>query len=162
MATKKKNRFTAEDVGSWEYVRAGTSSAADLDLIDEDVSCVNCGAPLTHVFVTEVGPMGGDCLASITGDDSTRKVVQKMQRERSKFYWILDNLRDLKVETLDRGRSACFSGYRWDDGKYHVVGCYNTPNVVLVAAAAQGLLDAVARERNKVAPQIKVVLPRLS
>jgi len=62
------------------YVKAGTPAAYEVlgPARFSDVSCVVCGAKIANVFETNYGPMGGDCLATLTGDDSTRKAVQQL------------------------------------------------------------------------------------
>jgi hypothetical protein len=62
------------------YVKAGTPAAYEAlgPARFSDVSCVVCGAKIANVFETNYGPMGGDCLATLTGDDSTRKAVQQL------------------------------------------------------------------------------------
>ena len=61
------------------FVKAGTSAAHDaLGGQFDDVSCIVCGARIGNVFLTNHGPMGGDCLATLTGDDSTRAAVRKL------------------------------------------------------------------------------------
>ena len=73
----RRNRF--EEATATDYFFAGTARAFEaLGGASEDVSCVNCGAKIAHVYLTEHGPMGGDCLASITGDDMTRQQVRKL------------------------------------------------------------------------------------
>lgn len=159
MAAKKKSRFTAEQVGAWHYVRAGTSSALDFGIGDK-ADCVNCGKPISHVFVTEVGPMGGDCLATITGDDSTRKVVQAMQRDKWIFHEVITGtLYRLTVSYSSFVRATCMSATYRDSGRERTLKCYSTPNAVLVAAAAQAILDNLAHQMDRTAPHVIVEEP---
>lgn len=79
----KRTMKTAADLGAetveiLDYVYAGTSKAADYLGADgfADVSCVCCGAKISHVFWSNVGPLGGDCAATLTGDNSTRAKVR--------------------------------------------------------------------------------------
>lgn len=61
------------------YFRAGTPEASEWVRGDfSDVSCVRCGAKISHVFATNHGNMGGDCLATLTGDDSTRRLARQL------------------------------------------------------------------------------------
>ena len=65
------------DVHVVDYFRAGSPKAVEALGGDfADVDCVRCGSKISHVFMTESGPMGGDCLATLTGDDSTRKAIR--------------------------------------------------------------------------------------
>lgn len=87
---KDDSRFAGVEVS--EYVMAGSPGAHDAlggDFVD--VSCVRCGSKITHVFVTNFGPMGGDCLATLTGDDTTRRTARKI---------------------VDAIRKGCFGGRR--------------------------------------------------
>lgn len=61
------------------YVVAGTPAAYEYG-IDDNPTCVVCGSHLKYVFVTSLGIMGGDCAATITGDDSTRKQVASISK----------------------------------------------------------------------------------
>lgn len=65
------------------FVLAGTEAAYEAlgPRESESPICVNCGAPLTYVFLTSVGPMGGDCLATCTGEQSTRAVFRKLVKQ---------------------------------------------------------------------------------
>lgn len=58
------------------YFRAGTSRAADFraDAADAAIGCAACGRLIVKCFVLSDGRIvGGDCAATITGDDSTRE-----------------------------------------------------------------------------------------
>ena len=90
MAKRKRCRFARNEVEIEGYVVAGSPDAVEAlgPMAGESPSCVNCGARLKNVFLTSVGPMGGDCLATCTGDDSTRKVVYKILKSlRQKLGW---------------------------------------------------------------------------
>lgn len=140
-------RFTSEQVGAAHYVLAGTPSAEEFGLRGS-VQCVNCGKPITHVFMTDVGPMGGDCLATITGDDSTRKIVQRMTRDRYKFEPIV--ARDLVSVTVapDHGGKGSVISARWrDSGRSQTIGHYSTNDLDLVARVAQGIVDDLEVDR---------------
>lgn len=67
------------------YFRAGTPAAAEHlhgDLVS-CVRCVRCGAKIGHVFATSHGPMGGDCLATLTGDESSRRINRQLTQKLS-------------------------------------------------------------------------------
>ena len=69
----------AEELALEGLVIAGTELAFEvLGPMADDPSCIRCGAPISYVMVTNKGPMGGDCYATLTGDDSTRKVWRKI------------------------------------------------------------------------------------
>lgn len=48
--------------------------------VEEEANCCVCGSRIKNVFLTNYGPMGGDCLATLTGDDSTRKEIKSIMR----------------------------------------------------------------------------------
>src|SRR5690606_18486018 len=57
------------------YFRAGTAYAAEFlaDAADGCIACHACGRMIRKCFVLSDGRIvGGDCAATITGDDSTR------------------------------------------------------------------------------------------
>jgi len=77
MIAKKKAAFSNTEVAS--YCVAGTAGAFEaLGRDGDDVHCVVCGARIKYIFLTNHGPMGGDCLATITGDRSTRQAVRRL------------------------------------------------------------------------------------
>lgn len=58
------------------YFRAGTSRAADFlpEAADGAIGCAACGRAIVKCFVlSDDRIVGGDCAATITGDDSTRQ-----------------------------------------------------------------------------------------
>lgn len=140
-------RFTPEQVGAAHYVLAGTPAAEEYGLRGA-VECVNCGKPIAHVFVTDVGPMGGDCLATITGDDSTRKVVQRMMRDRHKFTPIVArDLVNVTAAPAYDGKGSVLRA-RWrDSGRSQTIGHYSTNDLDLVARVAQGIVDDLEADR---------------
>jgi hypothetical protein len=77
MSAATRQRFANPTVEG--FVKAGTPAALEqLGGGFENVSCVVCGTRIGNVFLTDHGPMGGDCLATLTGDDSTRASVRKL------------------------------------------------------------------------------------
>jgi hypothetical protein len=88
MNAATKTKFAGAEM--LDYFVAGTVSAFEtLGANCDDVNCVVCGARIKHVFETTHGPMGGDCLATITGDSSTRRVVRQLTKAVetvAKFY----------------------------------------------------------------------------
>lgn len=75
----------AADFGTATLVTVGTSAAAAFFSGSEPVPCANCGAPLRHVFVTSSGHcLGGDCLATLTGDDATRSAIVRTAKKHAR------------------------------------------------------------------------------
>lgn len=62
------------------FVIAGTPLACEYLGPHDEAHCVNCGARLTQVYITSRGPMGGDCLATITGTNATRANYRKAEQ----------------------------------------------------------------------------------
>lgn len=84
MARRKKGDDELLDGLELEgYVLAGTEAAFDTlgPREAETPHCVRCGSPISHVFVTSKGPMGGDCLATLTGDQSTRRLARQLTQK---------------------------------------------------------------------------------
>ena len=59
-------------------VVAGTEPAYEALGPYESVYCVCCGAQINFVLLTNKGPMGGDCYATLSGDNTTRRVWRKL------------------------------------------------------------------------------------
>ena len=75
----------AADFGTATLVTVGTSAAAAFFPGDAPIPCANCGAPLRHVFVTSSGHcLGGDCLATLTGDDATRAAIVRVAKKNAR------------------------------------------------------------------------------
>jgi len=76
--TTKQTGAKFENVELEGYFQAGTELAYE-NLGNEDrPSCVVCGSPLKHCWVTDHGIMGGDCLATLTGDNKSRSCIRRM------------------------------------------------------------------------------------
>lgn len=82
---KTAKDFGVDQVTVVDFVMAGSSRAADLGGMSDDVSCVCCGARITNVFISNVGPLGGDCAATLTGDESTRAEIRAGVRAALSF-----------------------------------------------------------------------------
>jgi hypothetical protein len=82
------------------YALAGTPAAFELIGPHETANCVRCGSPIAHVFATNKGAMGGDCLATLTGDDSTRRLAKKINEtiERMKGWHGVDKVTGYSIE----------------------------------------------------------------
>lgn len=80
MRKRKGDKKLAEGLDLEGYVEAGTAAA--FEALPPDVAeqpfCVRCGSAISHVFLTSKGPMGGDCLATLTGDPATRQLGRKL------------------------------------------------------------------------------------
>jgi hypothetical protein len=99
--TSKARRKFSEEVTVLDYVHAGSASAAHVGLTDV-VSCVCCGSQISHVFLSSVGPLGGDCAATLTGENHTRAAVRRA----------IDKVRHCKAEVGEIDVSP--NGARWD------------------------------------------------
>lgn len=97
MAKRRRCRFEKGEVEIEGFVIAGTPSAFEaLDPREaESPHCANCGAALTNVFLTNVGPMGGDCLATCTGDPTTRAAFRKITK---KVPWAMERGKVTRIE----------------------------------------------------------------
>jgi hypothetical protein len=89
VATRKRkgDKQLAEGLELEGYVVAGTPAA--FEALDpraaESPRCVRCGSPISHVFLTSKGPMGGDCLATLTGDPATRRLARTIAKKLDLF-----------------------------------------------------------------------------
>ena len=87
---RKGDADLAEELFIEGFVVAGTEPAHALLGVrqGEHPQCIRCGSPLLYTFVTSKGPMGGDCLATVTGDQSTRKLAKKVLEgvKKAKMY----------------------------------------------------------------------------
>jgi hypothetical protein len=72
------------------FAVAGTPAAFDFLGPHEVVNCVRCGARISYVLMTSKGPMGGDCYATLTGDQTTRRQWRKIEQsfEKAKAYGV--------------------------------------------------------------------------
>lgn len=75
-----------EDLVHQGYVKAGSPAAFEALGGDEfaEPSCARCGARIKHVYLTNHGPLGGDCLATLTGDDSSRAAARRFVEKLDK------------------------------------------------------------------------------
>jgi len=140
MSTTRTLRFTADQIGAPHYVVAGSPSAATFGLVG-DVCCVNCGARISHVFVTDVGPIGGDCLATITGDASTRAAVRTITRRLAGTP--IGDLFSWTIRRNEHGESVL--GARWverdhrGEHRYHCAGVWRVEPALLAAIVREHL-----------------------
>lgn len=75
-----KSAIKAGDFNILDVVQAGSPRACDALGMHEDVACRRCGAKIAIVYATTLGPLGGDCLATLTGDASTRRRLTNLTR----------------------------------------------------------------------------------
>jgi GNAT superfamily N-acetyltransferase len=78
ISAAKKAQFADPELET--FVVANTPEAFEtLDpRVAEHPTCVVCGAPIKYVFLTNYGPMGGDCYATLSGSPETRSAYRKM------------------------------------------------------------------------------------
>lgn len=85
MTTRKRkgDKKLAEGLELEGFVVAGTPAALEALTPGQAESphCVRCGSQISNVFLTSKGPMGGDCLATLTGDPSTRRLGRKLAQK---------------------------------------------------------------------------------
>lgn len=69
------------------YARAGSPAAFELIGPHDkgEAICERCGVPIKDIFMTPMGPLGGDCLATLTGDDSTRQAIRRLRPKLEKI-----------------------------------------------------------------------------
>ena len=164
-ANAKKARFTKGEVGTrWDYVVAGTPAALEFGL-DGPVQCLNCGQKISHVYMTDVGPLGGDCLATISGDDSTRRVVRAIRDKISYLVRDFYNYRVSPMSTVNTlGGSSAPMTSRLDakdmaTRRDRLLGVFKAhPKVV--GAIVQALLEERYDELKLVAPTVSVTEER--
>lgn len=97
------------------YYRAGSPDSMEYGHVGEGpVLCVRCGSRIAHVFVTNHGNLGGDCLATLTGDDSTRALARKLNTNLGT--WSANRqLVGFKVGTSAHSGATVSGIYRWGD-----------------------------------------------
>ena len=86
MRKRKGDKEMSEGLDIEGFVTAGTEPAHEaLGPTGEHPYCVRCGSPIKYVFLTSKGPMGGDCLATLTGDTSTRRLARAVSKKLDLF-----------------------------------------------------------------------------
>jgi hypothetical protein len=114
---RKDDAELAEGLELEGFVQAGTPAAYE-ELGPAAFSaphCIRCGSPISYVFLTSKGPMGGDCLATLTGDQSTRRLARLLAKaiDVEQGYREITGLkiskslssRDYKVEAVSTDRN---------------------------------------------------------
>jgi hypothetical protein len=78
ISAARKAKFPEPDLE--DFVVAGSERSCEVlgPYKCEEPTCVVCGARLRDVFVTNYGPMGGDCFSTLSGDPTTRKAYRKL------------------------------------------------------------------------------------
>jgi hypothetical protein len=64
-----------------DVVTAGSPRCHEVAGVRESYTCRRCGAFITTIYMTTHGPLGGDCLATLTGDSSSRSRIQSLTRK---------------------------------------------------------------------------------
>lgn len=136
----------AHDAGAFEiegYMKAGSAEAGDYGVQRgnehgaPEVECVRCGSKIGHVFMTSHGPMGGDCVATITGDPSTRSLARKIKESLIGE----ENLQSLSVEAHGDGPGVWA---HYQNGRKRCVYASRSNDPVTVAA----IVTAMGEERG--------------
>lgn len=123
-AALKAGAFEIEDV-----VCAGSPRACAALGMHEDMSCVRCGARISIVYATSYGPMGGDCLATLTGDPSTRRRLQQLTRKL--HVHALDHEAQFKLSPNADGATTVARVYL-DTGRERIVAVHAGPRTEVI------------------------------
>jgi hypothetical protein len=123
-AAIKAGAFEIEDV-----VCAGSPRACAALGMHEDMSCVRCGARISIVYATSHGPMGGDCLATLTGDPSTRRRLQQLTRKL--HVHALDHEAQFKLTPQSDG-SVTVARVYLDTGRERIIAIHAGPRAEVI------------------------------
>jgi hypothetical protein len=123
-AAIKAGAFEIEDV-----VHAGSPRACDTLGVHESMDCVRCGARISIVYSTSHGPMGGDCLATLTGDSSTRRRLQQLTRKL--HVHALDHEAQFKLTPCADG-SVTVARVYLATGRERIVAVHNGPRAEVI------------------------------
>lgn len=151
----KAGAFEIEDV-----VCAGSPRACAVLGMHEDMTCERCGARISVVYATSHGPLGGDCLATLTGDPSTRRRLQQLARKLHTH--ALDHDAQFKLSPRMDGGITIERVYL-DRGRERIIAIHNGPRAEIVM-----VLERFGAERGYVAgifeserePEVIQVRPR--
>lgn len=125
------------------FAVAGTPYAFELFGPHEEMTCRQCGAQLSNVYATSLGPMGGDCLATLTGDNATRSAVRRARAAFSK----VGHLGRITLLGLDVEKSSCTRAWA---ARAYVAGCgwkaFGFANTPADRARWEMILVAIAQE----------------
>jgi hypothetical protein len=107
---------------------SGTEQAFDFTGTD-NLCCSRCGSTLKLALVTEIGLLGGDCYATLTGDDTTRKEFRKLFNALNKFSAVvrvqISSLKNNGVSYLWTLKAFCQDGSQ----SGYFVGGTRTPGI---------------------------------
>lgn len=120
----------------YDFFVSGTARAIEALRSDEQVVCFNCGRPIKYVFLTSKGPMGGDCLATMTGDNSTRKVFRSINATLNKKLPINRNY-TFEMRPWWGGSGKFALSVRYAGGKDTLVGVYEVSKIHVVTYAIE-------------------------
>jgi len=145
MRRRKGDKDLAEDLDIEGFVTAGTepAHAALGPMVGEEPYCIRCGSPIKYVFLTSKGPMGGDCLATLTGDPATRKLARKVHQSLDRLESWGKNLSALEVK---RGfRDWTISAISIDRNDYDEwTGRFGEKSDYVASGKDQAMTEAIA------------------
>lgn len=141
------------------FVTAGSVEAFDALGPHEHVNCARCGSNITNVFLTEKGPIGGDCLATVTGDNTTRSAFRKISKkfEQVSQWYSVGRIWGVSVESDAHSREvSIFAHYNkknarideWSgeviraDQKRALIGTLSSAQASIALAIASHLADS--------------------
>ena len=163
---KTDDKRFGDEVQIVDYFLAGSPKAMEALGGDfADVDCVRCGSKITHVFMTEHGPMGGDCLATLTGDDSTRKAIratiEKLKWSKISVDHYGGRLQKVVLEQRDAGhlKGECVIStvaYFFDSGRTSERYAHSAKGSVGLSAAVAGWA-----EENQLPLEVRGEVPGL-
>jgi hypothetical protein len=103
--------------------------------------------------MTDVGPLGGDCLATITGDETTRAAVRGLVTKLRSLPWI--ELYKFEVEQTGP-RTTCVRAYWQESGRLYVIWCGAlVPDIA--ASIMRDRIAAWAEERGLMGRPVSIV-----
>ena len=164
MKALKGDKKMADGLALENFVIANTEAAYEALGAQncENPHCVRCGSPIKYVFVTNKGALGGDCLATLTGDNTTRKIARKFTQSLNcelSYGWRLNSLVVEKAHwQSSQGKVAgCVYAKMWhpDRSRFNSYeGTYicNYKHMVSFSDAQETMMEAYisheAEERN--------------
>ena len=122
----------AIEAGAFEIesvVHAGSPRACEALGMHEHMACVRCGARISIVYATSHGPMGGDCLATLTGDASTRRRLAQLARKLHTH--ALDHDAHFKLSPRAEGGTTIERVYL-DSGRERIIASHNGPRAEII------------------------------
>lgn len=139
MRKRKGDDRLAEGLDIEGLVTAGTEAAFEALGPAEFVSprCVRCGSPLSYVVLTSKGPMGGDCYATLTGDDTTRKAWRSVMQSYDKhLIYSEPHQRIHTIQVRHDVRHSVLRGLRYDARYWYLDTIDDNPGLAEAIAAS--------------------------